>query len=140
MNALVGCSRSDKCCTKSELLKTIPHLTNQDSVFVELSDSTTLSGSSTRLLLAREFAYFCPARQRSEITSTIHIYISQVHTAFFEIWISTMNLEEIYYFIHNIVSFIWKTNINIQLSQRLRSIRNNKRLEDYGKSCLLFWL
>ena len=35
---------------KAALLKTIPRLTNQDSVFVELSDSTTLSGSSTRLV------------------------------------------------------------------------------------------
>ena len=51
-------SRSDKCCTKSALLKTIPFLANQDSVFVELSDSTTSCGSSKRLFLALELAYF----------------------------------------------------------------------------------
>ena len=63
-------SRSDKCCTKAALLKTIPRPTNQDSVFVELSDSTTSSTYSARYFLARELAYVCPARQRSEISST----------------------------------------------------------------------
>ena len=63
-------SRSDKCCTKTVLLKTIPRLINQDSVFVELSDSTTSSGSSRRLFYGSRDCLLCPARQRSEITST----------------------------------------------------------------------
>ena len=61
-------SRSDKYCTKMVLLKTIPRLTNQDSVFVELSDSTTSSGSSMRLFHGSRDCLLCPARQLSEIT------------------------------------------------------------------------
>ena len=72
-------SRSDKCCTKTALLKTIPRLTNHDSVFVELSDTTTSLGSSTRLFYGSRACLLCPARQRSEITSTTfgtHSHIS----------------------------------------------------------------
>ena len=66
-------SRSDKCCTKAALLKTIPRLTNQDSVFVELSDSTTSSGSSARLFLGSRACLLCPMRWRSHKTSTTEV-------------------------------------------------------------------
>ena len=70
------CTSRQRCCTMANVMdkigafKTTPRLTNQDLVFVELSDSITWwGGFEPGFFWAHELAFICQVRQWSEITS-----------------------------------------------------------------------
>ena len=59
-------SRSDKCCTKVALLKTIPRLTNQHSVFVELSRLHYFVRVFREAFLGSRACLLCPTKSQNK--------------------------------------------------------------------------